>query len=476
MPELEKERRRSEKGRRAEDKVHHASKSDNRLIEEVETLKENFLATADKLVKDIKRQDKIMARSDKRQRQEYDELQRRLEEVQKLQHAQKELMDSFIKLIAGAIDAKSRYTGGHCARVPELSMMLARVASESNENAFKDFKLESEDEYRELDIASWLHDCGKVVTPEYVVDKATKLETINNRIHEIRTRFEVIHRDLTIKALNKKLDGEDPEKVDTWLKKEHEKLFDEFELIATSNVGAEFMDQGAIDQIKKIAQRTWTRNFDITLGLAHEEKKRALKDNPQTPAIEQLLSDKKRHIIPRDYFDFEKYKKMGFTREIPKELYNLGELYNLCISRGTLTKEERFKIEEHVMMTIEMLEHLPFPENLKNVPLYAGAHHETLIGTGYPRGLTIDSMPIPSRIMAIADVFEALTSSDRPYKTPKKLSEAIKILSFMVKDQHLDRDLFELFLTSGIYKEYAKDYLHEFQIDDVDITQYLQED
>ena len=474
MPEEEKERRRRERGRRAEDKSSEDSpKSNNPLILEIETLKESFQNTTDKLLKDIKRQEKIMARSDKRQRQEYDELQQKLKEVQKLQLAQKNLMDSFIKLIAGAIDAKSRYTGGHCARVPELSMMLARAASESNDTPFEDFKLESEEEYRELDIAAWLHDCGKVVTPEYVVDKATKLETINNRIHEIRTRFEVIHRDLTIDALNKKLQGEDEEKVDIWLQREHEKLFKEFELVATSNVGAEFMDQGDIDQIKKIAKRTWVRNFDTTLGLAHEEKKRALKDEPQTPAVENLLSDKKRHIIPRDYFDFEKYKQMGFTREIPENLYNLGEVYNLCINRGTLTKEERFKIEEHVMMTIEMLEHLPFPQSLKNVPLYAGAHHETLIGTGYPRSLTIDDMPVPSRVMAIADVFEALTSSDRPYKTPKKLSEAIKILSFMVKDQHLDGDLFKLFLKSGIYKEYAKDYLHDFQIDEVDIEQYL---
>jgi HD-GYP domain-containing protein (c-di-GMP phosphodiesterase class II) len=196
-------------------------------------------------------------------------------------------------------------------------------------------------------------------------------------------------------------------------------------------------------------------------------------DNPQTPAIEYLLSDKKRDIIPREHFDYEKYKKMGFTREVPKDLYNLGELYNISIAKGTLTKEERFKIEEHVMMTIEMLETLPFPDNLKNVPHYAGAHHETLIGTGYPRSLTKEDMPIPSRIIAIADVFEALTASDRPYKEPKTLSQAIKILSFMVKDQHLDPDLFKLFLSSGIYKEYAKEYLHEHQIDDVDIEQYL---
>ena len=447
--------------------------SNNKLVTEVEELKKSFIKTADKLVKDINRQEKIMARSDKRQRQEYDELQRRLEEVQKLQLAQKELMDSFIKLIAGAIDAKSRYTGGHCKRVPELSMMLARAASESEEGIFKDFKLETEDELRELDIASWLHDCGKVTTPEYVVDKATKLETIYNRIHEVRTRFEVLHRDLTIEALNKKLEGEDGKKVDKWLEEEHKKLFEEFELIAVSNVGAEFTDKQTQDRIKEIAKRTWTRYFDNTIGLAHEEKKRTMLDNPQTPALETLLSDKKRHIIPRDYFDYEEYKCMGFTREVPEDLYNLGEVYNLCIDKGTLTKEERFKIEEHVMMTIQMLEHLPFPENLKNVPLYAGAHHETLIGTGYPRSLTINDMPIPSRIMAIVDVFEALTASDRPYKEPKTLSESIKILSFMVKDKHLDGDIFRLFLKSGIYKEYAEDYMFDFQIDEVDIKQYL---
>ncbi len=445
----------------------------NRLINEVEDLRGSFDKTIDKLIKDIKRQDKIMARSDKRQRKEYDELQQRLQEVQKLQLAQKELMDSFIKLIAGAIDAKSRYTGGHCKRVPELSMMLAKEASKSEEEAFKDFALETEDEYRELDIAAWLHDCGKVVTPEYVVDKATKLETIYNRIHEIRTRFEVIHRDLTIEALHKKLEGEDEGQVDAWLQQQHRKLFEEFELIAASNVGGEFMDEDLQERIKQIAKRTWVRHFDNTLGLAREEKDRVLQESPATPATENLLNDGKKHLIERQHFDYEAYEKMGFTAEVPKYLYNLGEIYNLCIPKGTISKEERFKIEEHVMMTIQMLETLPFPDNLKNVPLYAGAHHETLIGTGYPRGLKKEDMPIPSRIMAIADVFEALTASDRPYKEPKTLSEAIRILSFMVNDQHLDKDLFELFLKSGLYKEYAKKYLHPSQIDEIDLAAYL---
>jgi hypothetical protein len=382
-------------------------------------------------------------------------------------------MDSFIELIAGAIDAKSKYTGGHCSRVPELTLMLAKEASACEDEPFEDFKVETEEQIRELTIASWLHDCGKVITPEYVVDKATKLETIYNRIHEIRTRFEVIHRDLTIEALQRKLDGEDHKIVDKWLLQEHKSLIEEYELIAHSNVGSEFMEDEKIEKIKKIASRTWIRNFDDTIGLAHEEKQRVLLENSVTPGIENLLSDKIRHIIPREHFDYKEYESMGFKTEVPEHLYNLGELNNIVIKAGTLSVEERFKIQEHVIMTIKMLEQLNFPENLKNVPLYAGAHHETLIGTGYPRGLTKEQMPLPARIMAIADVFEALTASDRPYKEPKTLSASIKILSFMVKDKHLDEDLFKLFLSSGIYKEYAQLNLKPDQIDEVDIEQYL---
>ena len=446
---------------------------DSKLVVELKDLKDVFGKTTDKLIKDIARHDKIMARTDRDQMRELKKLEARLEEVEGLQKQQKDLLDSFIKLIASAIDAKSAYTGGHCERVPELSMMLAEVANSSTDGIFENFTMETEDEKRELAIASWLHDCGKVTMPEYVVDKATKLETIYNRIHEIRTRFEVIHRDKTIEALNKKLDGEDTKKVDIWLKNEHQKLIVEFEIVANANVGAEFMKDDTKDIIKEISSRTWTRNFDDTIGLAHEEKKRVLKENSTTPQVENLLSDKIRHIIPREHFDYEEYERMGFKTKVPEHLYNLGELYNICTSAGTLSYEERFKIQEHVQMTLVMLEKLPFPEYLKNVPLFAGAHHETLIGTGYPRQLTIDDMPIASRIMAVADVFEALTASDRPYKEPKTLSASIKILGFMVKDQHLDPDIFKLFLSSGIYKEYATKYLKPEQIDEVDISKYI---
>lgn len=454
--------------RRMEDNI-----IENKLVLEIKSLQEQFEKTTNKLIKDVQRQEKIMERSDKRQKQEYDELQHKLEEVTQLQIAQKNLLDAFIKLIASAIDAKSKYTGGHCERVPELALMIADVATKSEDGIFEFYELKNDDERRELSIAAWLHDCGKVVTPEYVVDKATKLETIYNRIHEIRTRFEVIHRDLTIEALNKKLNGQNPNDVDSWLLVEHEKLKEEFRIVADANIGAEFMDENAKNKIREIASRTWLRNFDDTLGLAHEEKKRVLNENTTTPYIEQLLTDKIRHIIPREYFDYEKYEKMGFKTKVPESLYNLGELYNITVSAGTLSYEERFKIQEHVHMTLEMLEQLPFPEYLKNVPLYAGAHHETLIGTGYPRQLTVEEMPINSRIMALADVFEALTASDRPYKEPKTLSQSIKILSFMAKDKHIDPDIFKLFLKNGIYLQYANKYLKPEQIDTVDISTYL---
>jgi len=440
----------------------------NPLIENIEELESEFFKLMEKLKKDIKRQEKIMSRSDKRQKKEYDELQKRLKEVEKLQQQQKELLDSFIKILAAAIDAKSPYTGGHCERVPEIAIMLAKKA---NDDEKFDFKIDEKSE-REISIAAWLHDCGKVVTPEYVVDKATKLETIYNRIHEIRTRFEVIYRDLIIESLNKKLNGEDEKEVDKWLEKEHEKLKEEFEFVAKANLGGEYMSEKERNKIKEIAKREWLRHFDKTLGLSWAEKER-VKPDEKLPVTEKLLADKPEHIIKRDENELEEFQKYGFKIEIPKNLYNYGEIYNLTIPKGTLTKEEFFKIQEHVIMTIKMLENLPFPDDLKNVPLYAGTHHEKLDGSGYPRKLKAKDLPLPSRMLAIADIFEALTAHDRPYKTPKKLSEAIKILTFMVKDGHLDKELFKLFLKSGVYMEYAKKYLKEDQIDEVDIEKYL---
>ena len=396
--------------------------------------------------------------------------------IRKYEEDQRNLIDSFIKILAESIDDKSPYTGGHCERVPEIARMLAVEASDSEDEIFKDFKLKTDDEWREFEIASWLHDCGKIATPEYVVDKATKLETIYNRIHEIRTRFEVLHRDAIIDYY-KELESnpQNKEKALKILEEKHKKLQYDFAFLAECNIGGEFLDNGKIEKLKEISNITWIRNFDDRLGLSEVEKLR-LKDIPVEtfPKEEKLLDDKPEHIILREReIDKAVYEKYKFKLEIPKYAYNRGELYNLSIQRGTLTAEERFKINEHIIVTIKMLEQLPFTDNLKNVPQYAGSHHETMIGTGYPRKLTKDEISLPARIMAIADIFEALTACDRPYKKAKTLSESIKIMSFMAKDGHIDKDLFKLFLKSEIYLKYANMYLNEDQFDSVDVDKYL---
>ena len=398
------------------------------------------------------------------------------ESIQKYEKEQINLIDSFIKILAEAIDEKSPYTGGHCKRVPELAISLAKVASESDYGELSNFTFKSEEEWREFKVAAWLHDCGKIVMPEYVVDKATKLETIYNRIHEIRTRFEVLHRDATIRYYEQLLlNPQNKEELEKELKQTHEQLTSDFTFIANCNVGGEFMEQSSIDKLTQIGKTTWVRNFDNRLGLSEDELRRVENKEPFVPVVENLLHDKTEQIIHRTReIDLEEYIKFGFKMDVPEYERNLGELYNLSVKKGTLTKEERFKINEHIIMTIKMLEDIPFTQDLKKVPEYAGSHHETMIGTGYPRKLVKEDLSIPARIMAIADIFEALTAADRPYKKAKTLSESIKIMSFMRDEKHIDNDLFEIFLTSGVYKEYAQKFLLEEQIDEVDINQYLE--
>jgi len=390
--------------------------------------------------------------------------------IQEYQKSQEELLDSIIKVLADAIDAKSAYTGGHCRRVPEIAQKLTKVAHNQKDGVFKEFTLESEDEWREFHIGAWLHDCGKVTTPEYVVDKSTKLETIYNRIHEIRTRFEVLYRDAQILYLEEQLNNQDRDKSLEKLRITQTKLIKEFEFLAQCNIGGEYMSEEKKELIKSIADREWVRNFDDRIGLSDVELLRYEGVEPSSlPVKEKLLNDKQEHIVQREHFDYGEYKANGFKEEVPEHLYNYGEIYNLCIDKGTLTHEERFKINEHVIMTIKMLEQIPFPAHLMKIPEYAGTHHETLIGTGYPRKLSKKDLSIPARIMVLADIFEALTASDRPYKKAKTLSESLKIMGFMVQEQHIDRDIFELFLNSGVYMEYAKAHLKPEQIDEVDI-------
>ena len=387
--------------------------------------------------------------------------------------AQRNLMDSFIRLIAQAIDDKSAYTGGHCERVPELAMMLAEKASRSESPAFRDFRLETDDQWREYYIAAWLHDCGKITTPEHIVDKGTKLETIYNRIHEVRMRFEVLWRDAEIEYLKRVM--EDPSSAPRLLHElaeQRKTLQEEFNFVADCNVGGEFLGDEQQRRLGEIAKRSWERHFDDRIGLSPVEELRLPSACVPLPATEHLLCDRPEHIIERPSSAYYP-EEFGIRMEAPEHLYNLGEIYNLCVSRGTLTKEDRFKINEHIISTIKMLESLPFPDELKNVPRYASTHHETMRGSGYPRRLSGAQLSIPERILAVADVFEALTASDRPYKKPKPVSEAIDILHRMVLDNHIDRDCFELFVREGVYNAYAEKFLGEAQRDGVDLARYL---
>jgi HD-GYP domain-containing protein (c-di-GMP phosphodiesterase class II) len=393
-----------------------------------------------------------------------------------LVESQEKLIDAIIALLAGAIDAKSPYTGGHCERVPELAVMLAEAAEAAQDGPLADFAFGTPQAWREFRTGAWLHDCGKVTTPEYVVDKATKLEANFNRIHEIRTRFEVLLRDARIERLEGLLAGGDRDALDRRLSEREAELQEQFTFIATSNVGGEFFDPAKVERLQQIGAQTWQRHFDDSLGLAWEEHQRRIAHAPAggaLPAVEPLLADKPWHRIPRRP-DERPDSSFGFCMEVPADAFNYGELHNLAVSRGTLTGEERFKINDHIVQTIVMLERLPFPPNLTRVAEYAGTHHETLKGDGYPRKLSADQLSIPARIMAIADIFEALTAADRPYKKAKTLSESVKILAGFRDRGHIDPDLFALFLTSGAHRSYAERFLRPEQLDDFDITPFLQ--
>ncbi|MHC8306698.1 HD domain-containing phosphohydrolase [Pseudomonas sp. PB3P13] len=390
-------------------------------------------------------------------------------ESQRLQARQKQLLDAFIQLLAGAIDAKSPYTGGHCQRVPALTLMIAQAAAASQAPAFLGYQ-PTEDEWEALHIAAWLHDCGKVTTPEYVVDKATKLETLSDRLHEVRTRFEVLKRDAWISYWQAMALGGDEHYLSELRNATLAALDDDFAFVARCNLGSEAMAEADLQRLRSVAQRTWTRTLDDRLGVSWEENRRqARTPAPTLPVSEPLLADKPEHLFERAPNELiPPDNPWGFKLEVPLYKYNRGELYNLSIARGTLTREERYIINHHMVQTILMLSHLPFPSHLGTVAEIAGGHHEKMDGTGYPKRLKRDEMSLPARMMAIADIFEALTAADRPYKRAKSLSEALSIMATMCRDAHIDPQLFELFITAEIYRQYAEQFLDADQIDAVD--------
>jgi len=326
------------------------------------------------------------------------------------------LFESFVRTIATAIDEKSPYTGDHGRRVVEITMMIAGKINDAAEGSFADIVFDK-DEMNELRIAAWLHDVGKVAVPEHVMDKPAKLKTVCDRIELLKTRIEVMKRDVEIEYL-KRLHGNGNNSHTLANNKSYrrriKKLDDEFSFLASINQGAEFMSDEDLERLGRIARRKWTMNGD------------------RLP----LITD--------------------------------DELENLAIRKGTLTDDERTIINSHAEITYKMLSQMPFPKKLKNVPIYASSHHECINGAGYPRGLMGDDISLQARIIALADAFEALTAHDRPYREANTLSQAIRILGFMVKDGHLDKDLFDLFMKELVYLDYAERELDPSQIDEVE--------
>jgi len=401
-------------------------------------------------------------------------------ETRQMAEAQQRLLDAMIKLLADAIDAKSPYTGGHCERVPQLAQMLLDQAVQADSGAYADFSM-SEIERYEFRVAAWLHDCGKITSPEYVVDKATKLEGLYNRIHEIRMRFEVLWRDAELVYWQGLAGGAAQQGLQAALERRQAELQEEFAFVARANLGGEFMDEADIERLRQIGQRRWLRHFDNRLGISRDEEERFKGVPPQPlPVQEPLLADRPEQRQPwgarkPPVVKGDPRNVWGFDMTLPTNASDQGELYNLSIRRGTLNDEERFKINEHIVQTIIMLSSLPFPRQLRRVPDIAGNHHEKMDGSGYPRRLGKADLSIAERVMAIADIFEALTAADRPYKVPKTLSESVKIMVSMARGNHIDGQLLRLFLSSGVYLQYAERFLQEQQIDELDVEYWLRQ-
>lgn len=328
----------------------------------------------------------------------------------------KDLLESFIRLIATAIDEKSPYTGGHCRRVPELTMMLADAAAKCDSGPLASFEMSENDRY-ELHLAGWLHDCGKVTTPEWVMDKATKLSSIYDRIHLLETRFHAAKQQLELAALRRIAAGADRATEEQQCLEAQQHLDSDFAFLRRMNTGSEFMVPDDQERVRQIGKKTW-------IG---------------PDGVEQLL-------------------------------LSSDEVKHLTINKGTLTAEERDIINHHIVATIRMLESLPYPKHLKRIPEFAGGHHERMDGKGYPKGLKREQMSVQARVMGIADVFEALTAGDRPYKKAMPLSQALTILGKMKLDGHIDPDLFDIFINQGVYMAYAERFLPSDQIDAIDVT------
>ena len=386
---------------------------------------------------------------------------------------QQQLMtESMIRVLATGIDAKSPHTSKHCQRVPELTLMLARAAHNSETGDYADFHL-SDQQWEALYLAAWLHDCGKLVTPEHLLNKATKLETLYNRIHEIRTRFEVLKRDADVLYWQGVAKGEDEAQLASRRRQQQQQLDEDFAFIAQLNKGDTKTGSAQRARLNQIATRRWLRTLNNRVGLSWEEEQRLGHEAP-LPVWEYLLADQPEHQIPYPQEErIDHNNGWNITMQQPTLKQHLGERYNLAIAHGTLSAEERYIINAHVVHTLIMLSELHYPAHLNDVPTLAASHHERMDGTGYPRGIKAAELPLQARIMALADIFEALTAADRPYKKANSLHRTLSIMANMVKSQHLDPVLFRFFVEQEVYLKFAERYLAPEQLDQVNKQQIL---
>lgn len=318
-----------------------------------------------------------------------------------------ELFEAFVKVMATAIDEKSPVTGGHIRRVANLTLTMAEFINEHEDGIFKEKKF-SPDQMYELRIAAYMHDIGKVTTPVEIVEKAKKLQTIFDRIHYVRLRMDYIIQKVKLEGQQIKINllesgavKTEVEKVEADLNNKIEELKEIRSFINKCNEPGEFLEDETLERLKEISQRT--------------------------------------------YLDNEGEEQPFLTED---------ELLNLSIRRGSITETERKKMQDHAAVTLRMLNQIPFTKKLKNIPNFAGAHHEFINGNGYPLGLKGDQIPFEGRLMAVTDIAEALTASDRPYKKAMPLETVYRILRSMSEKGELDNDLVELFIDKEIYKIY----------------------
>lgn len=310
-------------------------------------------------------------------------------------HNLEDLFNSLITSIGTAIDEKSDHTGGHVRRVAELVIDIARAINESDKGSLTNVYLD-ENKLKGLQIAGWLHDLGKVTTPESLLDKSKKLEKITDRAEIVSLRYDIAKLQVRLEAAREMLrDGTRrlEVKTETMIAKKLQELDDEKEFVLKWNDPMVAPDKKDVLRLQKIACENETLNDD--------------------------------------------------------------ELMNLCLERGTLSPQERKIVENHVVVTNKMLSQIIFPKLLEDVPSYAGSHHEMLDGSGYPNGLKGDDIPIQARILAIADIFEALTA-DRPYKDPIPLDESIAILEEMAEQGKLDPAMIQAAIDHGVFTSYAE--------------------